>query len=176
MMRGAAFSGSLDNGVISGMMHFGGISAVRMLPAQPTLYRSLRASAVSLGSQSCACQSFRGRQRQARKVRAAMHKPVPLVASVTRKHCPICGMVAYSQGGVHPQCAQNQADSVRMKRLRAKAAKLEKTAKAKPDASLTLEPWHKRCPKCRAQVHIRKSVCTCGHTFADKIRSRAASN
>ncbi|MBM3968883.1 MAG: hypothetical protein FJ302_03330 [Planctomycetes bacterium] len=46
-----------------------------------------------------------------------------------------------------------------MKKLKAK----------KPDKSVTLDAtpsaWRKPCPKCGAQVHVRKAQCECGHKF-----------
>jgi len=46
-------------------------------------------------------------------------KPPPLLATdVPRRICPICGSVAYSIAGVHPQCAMEQADLLRVGRLR----------------------------------------------------------
>jgi hypothetical protein len=39
-------------------------------------------------------------------------KPRHVVASSERKLCPVCGKASYSLGGVHPQCAIVQSDSV----------------------------------------------------------------
>jgi hypothetical protein len=36
-----------------------------------------------------------------------------------RRLCPVCGAIAYSIAGMHPQCAFQQADPVRARRLRA---------------------------------------------------------
>jgi hypothetical protein len=56
----------------------------------------------------------------AEKVDAAMNyqKPAPIYF-VTPKgvKCPVCGMVSYSMGGIHPQCAVKQADAPRLARL-----------------------------------------------------------
>lgn len=38
-------------------------------------------------------------------------KPQPIGLIPVRKHCPVCGKVAYSRGGVHPQCALARADA-----------------------------------------------------------------
>jgi hypothetical protein len=81
-----------------------------------------------------------------------------------RRLCPVCGMVSYSAAGMHPQCAEEQADAPRVARLKkSKKAARPKAAVANPDA---ISPWHKRCPKCRAEVHVRKQACDCGYRFA----------
>jgi hypothetical protein len=73
-------------------------------------------------------------------------------------------MVSYSAGGIHPQCAEEQADASRVARLKKiRKASKPKGKSANPNA---VSPWHKRCPKCRAEVHIRKQACDCGHRFA----------
>ena len=92
--------------------------------------------------------------------------PAPLLPTrqAARPLCPVCGMTSYSKGGIHPQCAQQQADGRRMDRI--KAVKRQAEAKAKPRNPLALNPWHKRCPRCRAEMHIRKAKCQCGHQFA----------
>ena len=46
-------------------------------------------------------------------------KPLPLVPQPARKSCPVCGQVAYSSNGIHPQCAVLQADAPRQARLQA---------------------------------------------------------
>jgi hypothetical protein len=53
-------------------------------------------------------------------------KPPPLFAAglPVRRICPVCGGIAYSIAGMHPQCAMQQADPVLAQRLRA----LRKTA------------------------------------------------
>ena len=84
-------------------------------------------------------------------------KPQPLMVASERKNCPVCGTVSYSSSGVHPQCAMQQADAERMKRLN-RRPKSTKTA----SPSEGLSPWQKICPKCKSVVHIRKKVCTCG--------------
>src|SRR3990172_6940198 len=87
-------------------------------------------------------------------------KPIPLNPSPSRKHCPVCGEVAYSHAGVHPQCAVHQADTRRMKRTK-RPEKARKTAASKLD----VKAWHKLCPACAAQVHIRRTTCDCAHAF-----------
>lgn len=92
------------------------------------------------------------------------HKPSPLSPSQPRARCPVCGEVSYSVMGVHPQCAMRQADAKRMRRV-----KIQARSRKKPAPTSELKPWHKRCPRCRAIVHCRKTVCGCGHAFvADK--------
>ena len=93
-------------------------------------------------------------------------KPIPLPSGATKPRpvCVVCGSVSYSPGGIHPQCAEEQADAPRLARLK----KAQKTAKPKgkvanPNA---LSPWHKRCPKCHAELHVRKLTCDCGYRFS----------
>ncbi|MEO1999894.1 MAG: hypothetical protein ABGZ17_32020 [Planctomycetaceae bacterium] len=88
-------------------------------------------------------------------------KPQPLITSRTPDPCPVCGEISYSRAGVHPQCAVLQADAKRLKH--------SKRVVDKPKTSKT-EPWQKICPQCKTVQHVRKQICTCGHTFA--IRSR----
>jgi hypothetical protein len=52
-----------------------------------------------------------------------------------------------------------------MDRLKA-ASKRVHEPKTKVSNPLALRPWHKRCPRCRAELHIRKSTCKCGHHFS----------
>jgi hypothetical protein len=79
------------------------------------------------------------------------------------KHlCPVCGTPSYSLGGVHPQCAIQQADEPRIQRLR--AAKAVETKTVKPKNS----QWKKRCPVCRTESHVRLQKCKCGHKFATR--------
>jgi hypothetical protein len=98
-------------------------------------------------------------------------KPDPLIATEIkpRRLCSVCGRVSYSQGGIHPQCAEEQADAPRVARL--KAAKKAAKPKAKVTNPNALSPWHKLCPKCRVQLHVRKLTCDCGYRFSQS-RSR----
>ncbi|MFQ5732222.1 MAG: hypothetical protein ACE5KM_09740 [Planctomycetaceae bacterium] len=97
-------------------------------------------------------------------------KPEPLFTEQQRAVCPVCGQAAYSRAGIHPQCAQVQADEKRV-------ARLKKTkAKTRPDsgpASPVLKAWHKKCPKCGKQLHVRKSTCGCGYSFAARTKSQS---
>jgi hypothetical protein len=74
--------------------------------------------------------------------------------------CPVCGMPAYSLGGIHPQCAIEQADEPRILKLRAERAAAP-TIKKQP----ARQSWQKRCPKCGLASHISRKVCKCGHNF-----------
>lgn len=92
-------------------------------------------------------------------------KPLPpvMVEAKPRRVCSVCGTASYSSTGIHPQCAEEQADAARVERLKSdKKAEKAKEKVVSPDA---LSPWRKRCPKCRAQWHIRKQTCECGHQF-----------
>ena len=88
-------------------------------------------------------------------------KPQPIYESRKPIYCRVCGRVSYSGSGIHPQCAQDETDQKRVSRQERGA----KPEKAKRDNSLALKPWHRRCPKCRAQVHISKESCDCGHVL-----------
>jgi hypothetical protein len=37
--------------------------------------------------------------------------------------------------------------------------------KRKAENSLLVRPWHKRCPQCQAQLHLREMTCACGYQF-----------
>ena len=86
-------------------------------------------------------------------------KPGPMYATPNRKLCPVCGQVSYSSAGIHPQCAEVQADEKRLKKAKSK----------KPDKIVNMEAtpsaWRKPCPKCGTQVHVRKALCECGYKF-----------
>lgn len=93
-------------------------------------------------------------------------RPDPLFTTPEQKgsKCPVCGFTSYSREGIHPQCAQQQADEKRVARIKSQKSRTEKQdAKSGSDG---VKPWHKVCPKCRVQVHVRRTSCTCGHTFA----------
>lgn len=87
-------------------------------------------------------------------------KPTPLIPDPPRKLCPVCGEVAYSMGGIHPQCAVRKADEQRLLRSRraTKPGKVPKSAK--------LSAWQRQCKKCRAIVHVRKLICDCGQVLS----------
>src|SRR5262245_7647111 len=93
-------------------------------------------------------------------------RPVPLLKpqGKVRKACPVCGMVSYSVGGVHPQCAKTKADASRAP-LRGSPTTSEKPRETAPIQARSA-PWHRLCPKCHAMVHIRKTSCDCGHRFS----------
>jgi rRNA maturation endonuclease Nob1 len=86
-------------------------------------------------------------------------KSVIFIPQPPKNLCPICGKATYSLGGVHPQCAMQQADAPRIIQLR--AAKVAEASVKKP----VRKTWKKRCPKCGTEVHARRGVCKCGHEF-----------
>lgn len=71
-----------------------------------------------------------------------MSKSNPSVAIKKKAEvvCPVCGVVTYSRGGIHPQCSQVRADAPRVNRL--KAAK--KVAKLKVKTPPTVGPTDKQ--------------------------------
>lgn len=95
---------------------------------------------------------------------------VPVMVGASPKMCPVCGKRAYSAAGTHPQCAQRQADAARKDKMAEEKAAEEKAARQKGSekAPRQQRSWKKKCPKCDAEVHVRKKVCTCGHNFFGK--------
>jgi hypothetical protein len=91
-------------------------------------------------------------------------KPTPVPAVPLRALCPVCGKIAYSHGGIHPQCAMFRADKV-VREARKKAA----GAGGKPVRAR--QQWIKRCPKCGRQVPSRRVTCDCGHNFSGAVKS-----
>ena len=87
-------------------------------------------------------------------------KPTPIIPAGKGKVCPVCGKSSYSRDGIHPQCAIEQSDAPRQKRLA--AAKKKEAAKKKPPRK---KSFNKKCPKCRVEVHVRRKRCDCGHEF-----------
>jgi hypothetical protein len=87
-------------------------------------------------------------------------KSVIIVPPLAKHLCPVCGKASYSPGGIHPQCAMQQADEPRLARLRA-----AKVAAPKPKKAAR-QSWQKKCPKCGAQSHVSRRHCECGHAFA----------
>lgn len=58
-------------------------------------------------------------------------KPGPLTSSIRPpKLCPVCGAASYSRDGIHPQCAQQQADAPRVARLKEKKKREQAKAAA----------------------------------------------
>jgi len=49
--------------------------------------------------------------------------PTPIIGEHNRKICPVCGKRSYSAGGIHPQCAVQQAEAPREQQHKAKAKK-----------------------------------------------------
>lgn len=57
------------------------------------------------------------------------HKPEPLYPVIVRgKDCPVCGKRTYSLGGIHPQCAVQQADAPRQRQLADERARARQQA------------------------------------------------
>jgi hypothetical protein len=96
--------------------------------------------------------------------RVANRKPGPLFSPRLRKHCPVCGEIAYSAAGIHPQCAMHAADAKRTKRIK-RMKSVQKPRMTATDAT-DIKPWHRVCPKCKAVVHIRRRICSCGNRFS----------
>lgn len=90
-------------------------------------------------------------------------RPLPLYEAKPRPLCPVCGQATYSRAGIHPQCAQERADKERMEVVKAK--RNANAPQAKVAAPAEVKSWHKRCPKCRIEVHVRRSDCDCGFHF-----------
>jgi hypothetical protein len=86
-------------------------------------------------------------------------KPEPLMPSLMRPPCPVCGQVSYSRAGIHPQCAMLAADQVRVTKINAR-----KAADAKKPAPV-LRRFERVCPKCKAIQHVRRRTCECGHVL-----------
>ncbi len=64
-------------------------------------------------------------------------KPAPLMAMPTLGTvCPVCGKKSYSMGGIHPQCAVQQADAPRQAVLAAQ----KKEKKVAADAEKLIAP------------------------------------
>lgn len=95
-------------------------------------------------------------------------KPEPLVPSVRRERCPVCGEYSYSPAGIHPQCAVKQADAKRLSILKA-----QPKTEAKATTTSDVRPWQKICPRCKVIVHVRKKHCECGYFFLDRARAPA---
>jgi hypothetical protein len=65
------------------------------------------------------------------------HKPQPLLyQSPKGQPCPVCGQRSYSLTGIHPQCAVQQADMPRQRRLAAaKRRERERAEQQKADTA-----------------------------------------
>lgn len=91
-------------------------------------------------------------------------KPVVVAPQPERTKCPICGQTTFSRGGVHPQCAMQQADAPRIAQLRAKSHAAAKIEKAKGPIR------KKKCPTCDALHDVGQKVCKCGFRFTVAVR------
>ncbi len=87
-------------------------------------------------------------------------KPEAILPQPVANLCPICGKASYSRGGIHPQCAIQQADEPRMVRLRAEKKAVVAVPKITPRA------YMKKCPECDAESHVRRAICECGFKFS----------
>ena len=85
--------------------------------------------------------------------------------------CPVCRKDTYSRGGIHPQCVEKQEDD-NFDAIRRAVKKGDKKAPASHVPSFTLKAWHKQCPKCWTQIHVRKMTCDCGFSFDDDTLHR----
>jgi hypothetical protein len=105
-------------------------------------------------------------QRSSRQVNlesTMSSEKVEIVAPPPAKHpCPVCGKASYSPGGIHPQCAMQQADEPRLARLRAARSSTPKPAKT------ARQSWQKKCPECGKQSHVSRQSCECGHKFVSR--------
>lgn len=57
--------------------------------------------------------------------------PMTLPGGRSPKICPVCGSSSYSRDGIHPQCAQQQADAPRIAKIKAKKKSDQAKAAAK---------------------------------------------
>src|SRR6059036_3739338 len=79
-------------------------------------------------------------------------KPVIVIPGPERILCPICSKPTYSRGGIHPQCAMEQADEPRVIQLRNARRADVKTEKPSPQVH------KKKCPECDASSDARRNV------------------
>lgn len=89
-------------------------------------------------------------------------KSVVVIPPPPKNVCPICGQASYSVGGIHPQCAMQQADEPRM--IGVRAAKIAEAKIKKP----VRQTWKKKCPQCGTELHARREACECGHRFGGR--------
>ena len=80
----------------------------------------------------------------------------PKLVGPARAVCPVCRTTTYSLGGIHPQCAVTRAD------------KAPTRAKIKEVKQASRQQWTKRCPRCKRDLHVRRVMCDCGHSFQAK--------
>jgi len=91
-------------------------------------------------------------------------RPEPLFGPKSQPVCPVCGHPSYSRIGIHPQCSRQKADAQRMAVVKAER-KLARPTKTQAPTSDAVKAWHKRCPKCQTEIHVRRSQCDCGFAF-----------
>lgn len=92
-----------------------------------------------------------------------MNHSKPKAIGRVMPECPVCGKPAYSQGGIHPQCASERADQV----VRA-ARKEDEDRAGKIEKAAPRQQWTKVCSRCQRLVPARRAVCDCGFTFLKK--------
>ena len=89
-------------------------------------------------------------------------KPRPLYLAPERKRCPVCGEISYSSVGIHPQCAVEQCDAERMKRITVQRVPIAETESARSTLVQSA------CPKCGKQQAAAGITCECGQKLATK--------
>jgi hypothetical protein len=83
----------------------------------------------------------------------SVKKPPPPEVAQSGKVCPVCGDRSYSPSGTHPQCAQQKAETAHSDQIIAQRKKEEESQEKQQS---TGRSWKKTCPKCRAEIHVRK--------------------
>src|SRR6478752_2405084 len=87
-------------------------------------------------------------------------KPVIVIPGPEKILCPICSKPTYSRGGIHPQCAMEQADEPRVTLLR--NARRADVKRVRPIPQV----HKKRCPECDSYSDAQREVCWCGFRFS----------
>jgi hypothetical protein len=87
-------------------------------------------------------------------------KPVIVIPGPEKILCPICNEPTYSRGGIHPQCAMEQADEARVTLLRNARRADDKRGRPIPQVH------KKRCPECDSYSDAQREVCWCGFHFS----------
>src|SRR6185436_10930365 len=111
------------------------------------------------GLSSANCKRWTGKHITVRS-KMSIIKPVVVIPGPEKILCPICGKPTYSRGGIHPQCAMEQADEPRITRLRNARRADANTEKPRPMLH------KKRCPECDSYSDARREVCGCGFHFS----------
>ncbi len=89
-------------------------------------------------------------------------KPTPILGEQNRKICPVCGKRSYSAGGIHPQCAVQQADAPRQQQLKAtkksdekKKSAVRKTATDLESEEVSQVRFGSACPQENLRLRLR---------------------